>query len=186
MGLPHLLVPHRTRQRVVEHLPHHRTGHPDRSPHSGSLDPRHSAATAGSGRGASATTRAGEPGPEQPRIEGKGRQRAAGLNPARILDLGFALYAGARLPGVRVSDKGTAGGARVWVSHESGAAATTATGEAVWQYGPGLKWEEIETAWREYEQPGSPDPGQFGLTVTDRGRQMWLREPHAVIEARHG
>lgn len=74
----------------------------------------------------------------------------------------------------------------MWVSHESGAAATTATGEAVWQYGPGLTWEEIETAWREYERLGSPDPGQFGLTVTDRGQQMWLRDPHAVIEARHG
>lgn len=65
-------------------------------------------------------------------------------------------------------------------------AATTATGEAVWQYGPGLMWEEIETAWREYERLGSPDPGQFGLSVTDRGQQMWLREPHAVIEARRG
>ncbi|MFJ9187628.1 methyltransferase domain-containing protein [Streptomyces anulatus] len=124
--------------------------------------------------------------PVDHRIGGKGRQRAAGLDPARILDLGFALYAGARLPGVRVSGKECADGARVWVSHESGSAATTATGEAVWQYGPGLMWEEIETVWREYEQLGRPDQGQFGLTVTDLGQQMWLREPHAVIEARRG
>ncbi|NDZ63543.1 methyltransferase domain-containing protein [Streptomyces cyaneofuscatus] len=122
--------------------------------------------------------------PVEHQIEGKGRQRAAGLDPARILDLGFALYAGARLPGVRVSGKETADGARVWVSHESGAAATTATGEAVWQYGPGLMWEDIEKVWWEYEKLGSPDPGQFGLTVTDRGQQVWLRDPHTVIEGR--
>ncbi|MFJ9113040.1 methyltransferase domain-containing protein [Streptomyces sp. NPDC102283] len=116
-------------------------------------------------------------------IEGNGRPRAAGLDPARILDLGFALYAGARLPGVRVTGRTTADGARVWVSHEDGAAATTATGEAVWQYGPGFLWEDVEQAWREYEGLGRPEFDQFGMSVSDRGHRLWLRDPHAVIEA---
>lgn len=120
--------------------------------------------------------------PSEHQIEGNGRQRAAGLDPARILNLGFALYAGARLPDVRVSGKNTADGARVWVSHQDGAAATTATGEVVWQYGPGLLWEDIERAWWEYEKLGRPDSEQFGLTVTDRGQQVWLRDRHAVVE----
>ncbi|WP_250287391.1 methyltransferase domain-containing protein [Streptomyces atroolivaceus] len=115
-------------------------------------------------------------------IEGNGRARAAGLDPARILDLGFSLYAGARLPGVRVTGGETCEGARVWVSREDGAAATTATGEEVWQYGPGFLWEEIERAWREYDDIGRPAPDQFGLTVTNRGQHVWLRDPHAIIE----
>jgi hypothetical protein len=73
---------------------------------------------------------------------GRRRARAAGLDPALILDLGFALYAEARLPGL---------------------------------------WEEIEQAWWEYESAGRPDADQFGLTVTDRGQQVWLRDPSEAI-----
>ncbi|WP_424918857.1 methyltransferase domain-containing protein [Streptomyces sp. wa1064] len=115
-------------------------------------------------------------------IEGSGRPRAAGLDPARILDLGFALYAGARLPGVRVTGHETADGARVWVSSVDGAGVMAATGEEVLQYGPGFLWEEIEQAWREYEEAGRPDVDQFGLTVTPRGHQVWLRDPHLVVQ----
>ncbi|WP_069737399.1 methyltransferase domain-containing protein [Streptomyces sp. EN27] len=115
-------------------------------------------------------------------IEGAGRPRAAGLDPARILDLGFALYAGARLPGVRVSGHETADGARVWVSSADGAGVMAATGEEVWQYGPGFLWEEIEQAWREYEEAGRPDVDQFGLTVTSGGHQVWLRDPHLIVQ----
>ncbi|MFD5208601.1 methyltransferase domain-containing protein [Streptomyces anulatus] len=115
-------------------------------------------------------------------ITGSGRSRAAGLDPARILDLGFALYAGARLPGVRVSGHETADGARVWVSSVDGAAVMAATGEEVLQYGPGFLWEEIEQAWREYEGVGRPDADQFGLTVTPRGHEVWVRDPHRVVQ----
>ncbi|MBK3556316.1 methyltransferase domain-containing protein [Streptomyces sp. MBT56] len=115
-------------------------------------------------------------------IEGTGRPRAAGLDPARILDLGFALYAGARLPGVRVSGHGTADGARVWVSSADGAGVMTATGEEVLQYGPGFLWEEIEQAWWEYETAGRPGADQFGLTVTAGGHQVWLRDPHLIVQ----
>ncbi|MEU4176936.1 methyltransferase [Streptomyces sp. NPDC026589] len=119
--------------------------------------------------------------PDLHEVRGKGRARAAGLDPARLLDLGFALFAGARLPGVRLIHQSTADGARVWVTREDGGAATTASGEEVWQYGPGFLWEEIEQVWWEYESVGRPDAGQFGLTVTDRGQQVWLREPPEVI-----
>ncbi|MER6604113.1 methyltransferase domain-containing protein [Streptomyces parvus] len=114
-------------------------------------------------------------------VQGKGRARAAGLDPARLLDLGFALYAGARLPGVRLIHQETADGVQVWVTREDGAAATAATGEEVWQYGPGFLWEEIEQTWWEYETEGRPDVDRFGLTVTDRGQQVWLRDPSEVV-----
>ncbi|WP_435861291.1 hypothetical protein [Streptomyces parvus] len=64
---------------------------------------------------------------------------------------------------------------------EDGAAATAATGEEVWQYGPGRLWEEIEQVCWEYEAAGRPDAEQFGLTVTDRGQQIWLRDPSEII-----
>ncbi|MFI1223877.1 MULTISPECIES: methyltransferase domain-containing protein [unclassified Streptomyces] len=119
--------------------------------------------------------------PDLHEVCGEGRARAAGLDPALILGLGFALYAGARLPGVRLIHQSTAEGVQVWVTREDGGAATAATGEGVWQYGPGFLWEEIEQAWWEYESVGRPDADQFGLTVTDRGQQVWLREPCEVI-----
>ncbi|KFK89866.1 methyltransferase [Streptomyces sp. JS01] len=119
--------------------------------------------------------------PDLHEVRGKGRARAAGLDPAQLLDLGFALYAGARLPGVRLIHKGTEAGVQVWVTREDGAGATAATGEEVWQYGPGFLWEEIEQTWWEYETEGRPDADQFGLTVTDRGQQVWLRDPSEII-----
>ncbi|WP_050486798.1 methyltransferase domain-containing protein [Streptomyces sp. CNS654] len=119
--------------------------------------------------------------PDLHEVRGKGRARAAGLDPAQLLDLGFALYAGARLPGVRLIHLDTAHGVQVWVTREDGAAATAATGEEVWQYGPGRLWEEIEQVCWEYEAAGRPDAEQFGLTVTDRGQQVWLRDPSEII-----
>ncbi|WP_143665740.1 methyltransferase domain-containing protein, partial [Streptomyces sp. st115] len=62
-------------------------------------------------------------------VRGKGRARAAGLDPALLLDLGFALYAGARLPGVRLIHQNTDNGVQVWATRENGSAATAATGE---------------------------------------------------------
>ncbi|MFI8200197.1 methyltransferase [Streptomyces sp. NPDC085942] len=120
--------------------------------------------------------------PDLHEVRGKGRARAAGLDPARLLDLGFALFAGARLPGVRMVHQGLPdGGVRVWVTRENGGGATTASGEEVWQYGVGLVWEEIEQTWWEYEAAGRPTAEEFGLTVTDRGQQVWLRDPTEVI-----
>ncbi|MFH9606071.1 methyltransferase [Streptomyces sp. NPDC017448] len=125
--------------------------------------------------------------PDLHEVRGKGRARAAGLDPARLLDLGFALFAGARLPGVRMIHQGLPdGGVRVWVTREGGGGATAASGEEVWQYGVGLVWEEIEQTWWEYESAGRPTAEEFGLTVTDRGQQVWLRDPAEVIGAGKG
>ncbi|MYR93437.1 MULTISPECIES: methyltransferase domain-containing protein [unclassified Streptomyces] len=127
--------------------------------------------------------------PDLHEVHGKGRARAAGLDPARLLDLGFALYAGARLPGVRLIHQNTPEGVQVWATREDGAAATAATaatGEEVWQYGPGFLWEEIEQAWWEYETAGRPDAEQFGLTVTARGQHVWLRDPREIIRPSRG
>ncbi|MFJ4961351.1 methyltransferase domain-containing protein [Streptomyces sp. NPDC088729] len=119
-------------------------------------------------------------------VERTGRVRAAGVDPARLLTLGFALYAGARLPGVRLIHQNTPDGAQVWASREDGAGATAATGQDVWQYGPGLLWEEIEQVWREYESLRLPDAERFGLTVTERGHQVWLGDPQAVVRPVRG
>ncbi|MFH9295689.1 methyltransferase domain-containing protein [Streptomyces sp. NPDC017520] len=119
--------------------------------------------------------------PDLHEVRGRGRARAAGLDPARLLDLGFALYAGARLPGVRLVHQNIPEGARVWVTRENGSGAMAASGEEVWQYGPGFLWEEIEQVWWEYEVAGRPGAEEFGLTVTGRGQQVWLGDPSDVI-----
>ncbi|WP_030707203.1 methyltransferase domain-containing protein [Streptomyces griseus] len=119
--------------------------------------------------------------PDLHQVRGKGRVRVAGLDPAQLLGLGFALYTGARLPGVRLVHQDTDEGVQVWVTRENGSAATAATGGEVWQYGPGFLWEEVEQTWWEYETEGRPDAEQFGLTVTDRGQHVWLRDPSEVI-----
>ncbi|MYR14979.1 methyltransferase, partial [Streptomyces sp. SID724] len=48
--------------------------------------------------------------------------------------------------------------------------------------GPGFLWEEIEQAWREYEEADRPDASEFGLTVTPRGHQVWVRSPNLVVQ----
>ncbi len=83
---------------------------------------------------------------------------------------------------MRLIHKNTATEVQVWVTREDGGAATAATGEEVWQYGPGFLWEEIEQAWWEYESEGRPGHAErFGLTVTGRGQQVWLRDPDQVV-----
>ncbi len=78
LGLPHVLVPHRPRQRVVERAPRHRAGHPGRSPRTGSLRPRHGpAATVGSGRGAAATCTGASPYG----TDSRARRRTAAAHP---------------------------------------------------------------------------------------------------------
>ncbi|MFE4451277.1 hypothetical protein [Streptomyces sp. NPDC056796] len=50
------------------------------------------------------------------------------------------------------------------------------------QYGPGSLREDIERTWLEYGALGPPGHDRFGLTVTDRGQPVRLRDPHAVVE----
>ncbi|WP_434591213.1 methyltransferase domain-containing protein [Streptomyces sp. A5-4] len=109
------------------------------------------------------------------------RSRSAGLDPEELLSLGFALYAGARLPGVWMRHTRTDGTVHVWARGQDGSATSTATGENVWQYGPRDLWTEIEVVHREYVAIGSPDAGSFGLTVTPRGQHTWTHRPEAIV-----
>lgn len=110
------------------------------------------------------------------------RSRKAGPDPARILTLGFALYAGARLPDVSLWHSEKPGHVQVWASRRDGSAATAATGEDVWQYGAANLWEEIEQVFLEYAALGSPDAEDFGLTVDSDGQHVWLGEPRTRVQ----
>ncbi|MEV8362492.1 methyltransferase [Streptomyces niveus] len=111
------------------------------------------------------------------------RSREPGLDPAELLSLGFALYAGARLPGVWMRHSRIDGTVHVWAGAEDGSATSTATGDDVWSYGPRDLWADIETVHREYTAAGRPRHDEFGLTVDAGGQRVWLGEPGAVVEA---
>ncbi|WP_405575517.1 hypothetical protein [Streptomyces sp. NBC_01167] len=104
------------------------------------------------------------------------RSRRAGSDPAGMLPLGFALYAGACLPGVSLWHCERPGGVQVWAIRRDGFA-TAATGEDVWQFGVADLWDEIEYVFLEYAALGSPDAEEFGMTVDADGQHVWLREP---------
>lgn len=109
------------------------------------------------------------------------RSRRAGSNPARMLTLGFALYAGARLPGVSLWHSEKPGRVQVWATRRDGSAATAATCEDVWQYGAANLWDEIEHVLLEYGALGSPHAEEFGMTVDAGGQHVWMREPHTRV-----
>ncbi len=109
------------------------------------------------------------------------RSRRAGSDPAGLLSLGFALYAGARLPGVSLWHSERPGRVQVWATGRDGSAATAATGEDVWLYGAADLWEEIEHVFLEYGALGSPDAEEFGMTLDADGQHVWLREPRTRV-----
>lgn len=111
------------------------------------------------------------------------RSARTALDPAELLSLGFAVYAGARLPGVWMRHSTIDGVVHVWARGEDGSAMSTATGEDVWQYGPRDLWADIEAVRREYTAAGSPRHDDFGLTVTAEGQSVWLREPGLIVTA---
>ncbi|WP_342030732.1 hypothetical protein [Streptomyces melanosporofaciens] len=94
--------------------------------------------------------------------------------------LGFALYAGAKLPGVVMADGAPDGRYQIWLHDRNGSAATVTHGE-VWQYGPRRLWEEATAVHKAYVNDGSPDSGDFGLTVSPDGQRLWLRSPDAPL-----
>ncbi|MGW7362960.1 methyltransferase domain-containing protein [Streptomyces sp. NPDC054841] len=108
------------------------------------------------------------------------RIRRTALAMPAILHLGFALYAGARLPSVKLWHATGQAGVQVWAQHPDGSAATAVAGD-VWEYGPRDLWAEIERTYRDYVALGSPDADQFGLTVSAEGEHLWLRGPGQVI-----
>ncbi|MGA4798735.1 methyltransferase [Streptomyces lavendulocolor] len=107
----------------------------------------------------------------------------ARIDPRDMLSLGFALYAGTRLPEVRMWHANRdAGGAELWLQDPDGCAASAATGEAAHEYGVRSLWQEAERAYAEYIALGAPEARDFGLTVTARGQQVWLHHPERIIE----
>ncbi|MEU7278606.1 methyltransferase domain-containing protein [Streptomyces sp. NPDC045431] len=103
------------------------------------------------------------------------------VQPRQGLSLGFALYAGTRLPDVRLWHSEKNGTVQVWAQDCEGSAAT-ATGDEVWQYGPRDLWSEIEHTWQEYDHLGSPELTEFGLTVRASHQEVWLHAPSRVIK----
>ncbi|NIY65278.1 methyltransferase domain-containing protein [Streptomyces malaysiensis] len=125
--------------------------------------------------------RSERPGPDLPVDSGTGRRGSTGALPADIMaGLGFALYAGARLPGVVMADGAPDGRYQIWLHDRKGSAATV-TQEEVWQYGPRPLWEEATAVHNAYVKDGSPDVGDFGLTVSPDGQRLWLRSPDALL-----
>ncbi|MEU7045585.1 methyltransferase domain-containing protein [Streptomyces varsoviensis] len=105
------------------------------------------------------------------------------LDPRALLNLGFALYAGAALPGVSMVHAETGGTDRVWLLDRAGSGAIADAGEPVWQYGPRSLWTEVESAHSTYRALGEPPPTAFGLTVGPTGQHTWLHTPDQVIGA---
>ncbi|MGR8010415.1 methyltransferase domain-containing protein [Streptomyces hypolithicus] len=110
------------------------------------------------------------------------RQTASDLDPSELLTLGFALYAGTRLPGVRMWHAGS-DRVQVWLQDQDGSAATAATGEDAWEYGSRDLWQEVQRVHQEYVALGCPKSSDLGLTVTARGQRVWLHRPERIIEA---
>ncbi|WP_175410108.1 methyltransferase domain-containing protein [Streptomyces sp. TRM64462] len=133
--------------------------------------------------------RSHRPGEAPPEVDSSTvRSSGTDLAPHELLTLGFAVYAGARLPGVRMWHTGTGPGAQVWVRDTTGSAAH-ADGHKVWQYGARALWREIEQAHAEYVALGRPGHREFGLTVSPEGQCVWLTypsRPSRIIEPAPG
>jgi protein-L-isoaspartate O-methyltransferase len=118
---------------------------------------------------------------EQPVDGSTGRQREASVDPAKLLDHGFALYASAALPGVSLVHAQAGNELTVWARHVDGSAAVVTRGEQVREYGERPLWRQIEQAYQDWRALGSPALARFGLTVTPTEQAVWLDDPTAVV-----
>ncbi|MFD7609551.1 methyltransferase [Streptomyces sp. NPDC059828] len=107
------------------------------------------------------------------------RCRPTLLGASGVLHLGFALWGGTRLPGVRLWHSQGPAGVQVGAQHGDGSPATAVAGD-VWEYGPRDLWSEIEAAHRDYVDLGSPGAEQFGITVRPEAEYLWLHRPDNV------
>lgn len=122
---------------------------------------------------------------EQPVDSATARSRDAAVDPALLLDHGFALYASAALPGVSLVHAEADGRLTLWARHVDGSAAVMTRGEQVWQYGERDLWSAVESAYRDWVVCGSPDWDRFGLTVTPTEQVVWLDAPAAAVPVAH-
>ncbi|MFI0779611.1 hypothetical protein [Streptomyces sp. NPDC021212] len=118
--------------------------------------------------------RSERPRPDAPVDSGTARRGTPGSLPLPALaDLGFALYAGARLPGVVMADGTQDGRYQLWFHDREGSAATV-NAQETWQYGPRDLWQEVMAVYADFVTAGSPGADAFGLTVTAEGQQVRL------------
>ncbi|WP_224279394.1 methyltransferase domain-containing protein [Streptomyces sp. LS1784] len=54
----------------------------------------------------------------------------------------------------------------------------------VYQSGPRNLWDEVEAAWRWWDEQGRPGFERFGLTVTPDGQTVWLDSPTNPVPVR--
>ncbi|MEN8649817.1 methyltransferase domain-containing protein [Streptomyces sp. 21So2-11] len=119
--------------------------------------------------------------PDGPPVKGKARAIDTTLDPRRLLTLGFAIYAGARMPGVSMVHRELGAKAEVWLMDGAGSGAYCEPDEQARQYGERDLWSDVEKAYQEYAALGSPESDVFGLTVTPRGQEVRLAHPGRVI-----
>jgi hypothetical protein len=108
-----------------------------------------------------------------------GRHSATGRPLEPFTERGFALYASARLPDVRMWH--TAPHLSVWAWTPDGSALRAGSG-GVWEYGPRDLWAELRIVYAEYHAAGAPPPDAYGATV--RGGeppQVWIGSPDRVV-----
>ncbi|MGP3989342.1 protein-L-isoaspartate O-methyltransferase [Streptomyces sp. 3N207] len=88
------------------------------------------------------------------------------------------------LPDVRITPTSAEGTAVLQLHDEDASWATLASsaeGALAWQGGPRRLVDEVETAWDRWIAHGSPELYDYGMTVTDEGRQqyVWAFDAHA-------
>lgn len=115
------------------------------------------------------------------------RSRTTEVPPQETLTPGFALYAGARLPGVTLVEGRAGGRLRVWVQDGRGSGAIADADGTVTEFGSRSLWSGVEAAWREWDQLERPADAEMGLTVSSTGERVWVRaRTKEVNPADHG
>ncbi|MFG2287267.1 methyltransferase domain-containing protein [Streptomyces sp. NPDC048595] len=109
------------------------------------------------------------------------RSRSVVVSPQETITSGFAVYAGARLPGVTLIEGRQDEALRVWVNDGQGSGAIADDDGTVTEFGPRNLWSEVETVWEEWDELQRPAETEFGLTVMGSGEQVWLRAPSALV-----
>lgn len=122
--------------------------------------------------------------PKRPVDTSQVSSRRTELLPSRLLSLGFALYAGARLPDLSMVDgESGAGRTRVWLTDLDGSGAIADEDGGVSVFGPRDLWDELFAVHTEYVEIGRPAAGEFGLTVGPDGDRVWVQHPDLVVSA---
>ncbi|GAB7032425.1 hypothetical protein JCM4914_38860 [Streptomyces platensis subsp. malvinus] len=110
------------------------------------------------------------------------RSRTTQVPPQETLTPGFALYAGARLPGVTLVEGREGAQLRVWVQDGRGSGAIADAEGTVTEFGGRSLWRDVESAWQEWDDRGRPADAEMGLTVTTAGERVWVRVRTEVVK----